>query len=96
MSKFYGDRSFCFLGRGSSVFKISWKRVQQRFDCEIQGQKLVKLQEKSALNFGNILFWGWITKLFTYFLNISEITKFNELVNSGKAFCQGLVRNMQW
>ena len=88
MSKFYGDRSFCFLGRGSSVFKISWKRVQQRFDCEIQGQKLVKLQEKSALNFGNILF--------TYFLNISEITKFNELVNSGKAFCQGLVRNMQW
>ena len=27
-----------------------------RFDCEIQGQKFVKLQEKSALNFPKVHF----------------------------------------
>ena len=34
------------------------KHNKLNFDCEIQCQNFVKLQEKSALNFANVLFWG--------------------------------------
>ena len=45
------------------------------FDCDIQDQKFVKLQEKSAVNFANVLLWKWIIKLFTYFLKYKRNSK---------------------
>ena len=59
MSKFYVDRALVFLVEAS----------------QSSSQKFVKLQEKSDVNFANVLFWGWITKSFTYFLKCKQNNK---------------------
>ena len=72
--KFYEGQVFCLIRGGFLIFQISWKKgqtqptqLQERFHHDIQSQKMVKLPEKSAKKLVSLLFYGYISKLFTGF-----------------------------